>query len=942
MLLNLASVANADDPAVLWGFIARYAPGTTPETSPRLAALVAHAIAYYRDFVAPTRRYRAPTDAGARGAGGAAPLAWPAAGRTADAEAIQYEVYEIGKRHGFANLRDWFRALYEVLLGQSEGPRFGTFVAIYGVPETCSLIEAALAREAGGRMTERVPKRAPAAGTRRRADRCRPPQARPGQGRGSRARRPRRSSRAPSFNARQVALDVLDHVLGPEHRGRSTRRSRATRSSSGWPVRDRAFARLLVTTVLRRLGPDRPRRAAAAPLPAEGAARSPTCCGWARRSCCSCRRRPHAAVAETVRLAAGGIPARGADAQRRAAQARGRRAATLLDGQDAAAAEHAQMAVGQLGRGLRRGPRPARSPRRIWASRRSTCRCMRDAERWASELGAEILPTGTLRRRSGGLVEALPGFDEGVWWVQDAAAALPALLMGAAEGQARARHRRRTRRQDGPARAMGAKVTALERSPRRAEFLCRNLGRADARCRDRRRRRPRVAATGTRSTPSCWTRPAPPPAPSAATRTSPGPSRRPTSSGWPRSRAGCCAAAVRMLEARRRAGLRRLLAAARGGAAADRGVARGRRLGVVRDPIAPRRAEGPAGRPDAARRGAHPALPPRGIGRARRLLHRTAAPPRRPDHVAGTRLMPFRPIRRALLSVHDKTGLVDLARRSPPSASSCCRPAAPPAPCARPGLAVTEVSEVTGAPEILDGRVKTLHPGVHGGILARRDLPEHMDDAATQHGLPPIDLVVVNLYPFEATLASGADFADCIEQIDVGGPAMIRAAAKNHDGVAVLVDPGDYAALLAELRGRAAPTSALAPPAGRQGLRPHRRLRRRHRRLARPRDRRGVPRAGRARRQPASSCCATARTRTSAPPSTPPAPRPAGLAAAAQLQGKELSFNNLERHRRRPRAGGRARPRRPSPSSSTPTPAAWPSARDARRGLRARRWPATR
>ena len=145
MLLNLASVANADSPAILWGFIARYAPGTTPETSPRLAALVAHAIAYYRDFVAPTRRHRAPT--AQERAAFAELQAWLAGvPELPEAEAIQYELYEIGKRHAFANLRDWFRALYEVLLGQSEGPRFGTFVAIYGTAETRALIEGALRR----------------------------------------------------------------------------------------------------------------------------------------------------------------------------------------------------------------------------------------------------------------------------------------------------------------------------------------------------------------------------------------------------------------------------------------------------------------------------------------------------------------------------------------------------------------------------------------------------------------------------------------------------------------------------------------------------------------------------------------------------------------------------------------------------------------------------
>ena len=147
MLLNLASVVNATDPAVLWGFIGRYAPGSSPERSPRLAAHVAHAIAYYRDFVAPSRRHRAPT---AQERAALEELhAWLAgAPELGQAEAIQYELYEIGKRHQFANLRDWFRGLYEVLLGQSEGPRFGTFVAIYGTAETRALIETALAREA--------------------------------------------------------------------------------------------------------------------------------------------------------------------------------------------------------------------------------------------------------------------------------------------------------------------------------------------------------------------------------------------------------------------------------------------------------------------------------------------------------------------------------------------------------------------------------------------------------------------------------------------------------------------------------------------------------------------------------------------------------------------------------------------------------------------------
>ena len=109
-----------------------------------------------------------------------------------------------------------------------------------------------------------------------------------------------------------------------------------------------------------------------------------------------------------------------------------------------------------------------------------------------------------------------------------------------------------------------------------------------------------------------------------------------------------------------------------------------------------------------------------------------------------------------------------------------------------------DVSDLTGFPEMMDGRVKTLHPKVHGGLLAIRDNPEHAA-AMRAHGIAPIDLLVVNLYPFEATVAKGAGYDDCIENIDIGGPAMIRAAAKNHHDVAVVVEPDDYAAVLAEL-----------------------------------------------------------------------------------------------------------------------------------------------
>src|SRR5690606_31545664 len=110
------------------------------------------------------------------------------------------------------------------------------------------------------------------------------------------------------------------------------------------------------------------------------------------------------------------------------------------------------------------------------------------------------------------------------------------------------------------------------------------------------------------------------------------------------------------------------------------------------------------------------------------------------------------------------------------------------------GVAVTEVADHTGFPEMLDGRVKTLHPAIHGGILGIRGDARH-EAAMAAHGIAPIDLVVVNLYPFEATVAAGGDFDACIENIDIGGPALIRAAAKNHAAVTVVVDPVDYASV---------------------------------------------------------------------------------------------------------------------------------------------------
>jgi phosphoribosylaminoimidazolecarboxamide formyltransferase/IMP cyclohydrolase len=158
----------------------------------------------------------------------------------------------------------------------------------------------------------------------------------------------------------------------------------------------------------------------------------------------------------------------------------------------------------------------------------------------------------------------------------------------------------------------------------------------------------------------------------------------------------------------------------------------------------------------------------------------------------------LRPVRRALLSVSDKSGLVELARFLAERGVALLSTGGSAQALRQSGLTVTDVSEHTGFPEIMDGRVKTLHPMIHGGLLARRDLAEHVA-AQKAHGIADIDLLVVNLYPFEATVAKGADRDTIIENIDIGGPAMIRAAAKNHDFVTVVVDPADYEELKKEL-----------------------------------------------------------------------------------------------------------------------------------------------
>lgn len=164
------------------------------------------------------------------------------------------------------------------------------------------------------------------------------------------------------------------------------------------------------------------------------------------------------------------------------------------------------------------------------------------------------------------------------------------------------------------------------------------------------------------------------------------------------------------------------------------------------------------------------------------------------------------PVGRALISVSDKSGLLDLARALHAMGVELISTGGTSGMLRTAGLPVRDVAEVTGFPEMMDGRVKTLHPAVHGGLLALRDDDEHLV-AMAAHGIEPIDLLIVNLYPFEETVAKGADHATCIENIDIGGPAMIRAAAKNHKFVAVVTDPADYTPLLDQLKAQDGATS---------------------------------------------------------------------------------------------------------------------------------------
>jgi phosphoribosylaminoimidazolecarboxamide formyltransferase/IMP cyclohydrolase len=160
-------------------------------------------------------------------------------------------------------------------------------------------------------------------------------------------------------------------------------------------------------------------------------------------------------------------------------------------------------------------------------------------------------------------------------------------------------------------------------------------------------------------------------------------------------------------------------------------------------------------------------------------------------------------IENALISVSDKSGITEFSRALAGMGAAILSTGGTAKSLREAGVAVEEVSSYTGFPEIMDGRVKTLHPKIHGGLLARRDNPSDMETLKT-HGIRRIDMVVVNLYPFEKTVArKGVTFEEAVENIDIGGPSMLRAAAKNFKDVIVIVDPADYAAVLAELKGGA-------------------------------------------------------------------------------------------------------------------------------------------
>ena len=250
------------------------------------------------------------------------------------------------------------------------------------------------------------------------------------------------------------------------------------------------------------------------------------------------------------------------------------------------------------------------------------------------------------------------------------------------------------------------------------------------------------------------------------------------------------------------------------------------------------------------------------------------------------------PIRRALISVSDKSELDSLARHLAASGVEILSTGGTAAALGEAGIEVRDIAAYTGFPEMMDGRVKTLHPRVHGGILAQRDTPAHRA-ALEDHGIAAIDLVIVNLYPFEATVAAGAAREACVEQIDIGGPALIRAAAKNHAFVAVLVEAGDYGPLVDEMKANGGATTeafrrrlaakayarTAAYDAAVAGWFADDLGERFPERIVLAAERREVLRYGENPHQAAAFY-------------TGGAPRP-GVATAAQVQGKPLSYNNL-------------------------------------------------
>ncbi|MEC8386590.1 MAG: bifunctional phosphoribosylaminoimidazolecarboxamide formyltransferase/IMP cyclohydrolase [Pseudomonadota bacterium] len=249
------------------------------------------------------------------------------------------------------------------------------------------------------------------------------------------------------------------------------------------------------------------------------------------------------------------------------------------------------------------------------------------------------------------------------------------------------------------------------------------------------------------------------------------------------------------------------------------------------------------------------------------------------------------PLHRALISVSDKTGLIEFTEALAARGVALLSTGGTARVLREAGLTVRDVAEETGFPEIMDGRVKTLHPRIHGGLLALRDNPAH-GAAMADHGIAGIDLLVVNLYPFEATVAGGGDYDSCVENIDIGGPAMIRAAAKNHGHVTVVTDPGDYAAVLDDLAAhdgvrantrrrlaRVAYARTAAYDAAIAGWLADQQDVAYPERLVIAGDRPAVLRYGENPHQTAAFYHA--------------GPTRPGIASAEQVQGKELSFNNL-------------------------------------------------